>query len=94
MRNFKIKVTPEQSEILQKLLFIAGYKWCDGTTDVLYTEVPYLFFDDDNHINQVLRKSNSENRFNEINHDEITFEEFINEIEIELNGKLQNTCNT
>ena len=88
MRNFKIKVTPEQSEILQKLLFIAGYKWGDDTTDVLYTEVPYLFFDNDDHINQVLRKSNSVNRFNEINYDEITFDEFVYEIEQELNGKL------
>ena len=88
MRNFKIKVTTEQSEVIQKLLFLTGYKWIDNSKEVLFTEVPYLFFDDDKYINQVLTKSNSENRFNEVNHDEITFDEFVYEIEQELNGKL------
>ena len=94
MKDFKIKVTPEQSEVLQKLLFIAGYTWADDTTEIISTISPYLFFDNDDHINQVLRKSNTVNRFNEINYDEITFDEFINEIEQELNEKFQNKSNS
>ena len=90
MRNFKIKVTPKESEVIQKLLFLAGYTWGDDSTEIMPTISPYLFFDNDNHNYQVLTKTNSENRFNEINHYEITFEQFITEIEIELNMKFQN----
>ena len=42
MRNFKIKVTPKESEVIQKLLFLTGYSWCDGTTEVYRTGVRVL----------------------------------------------------
>ena len=95
MRNFKIKVTTEQSEVIQKLLFLAGYTWRNDSKVVFFTEDPYLFFDDDNnHIIQVLTYSKNECTFINNPNPEITFEEFINEIEIELIEKFQNTCNT
>ena len=91
MRNFKINVIPEQSEVVQKLLFLAGYTWRNDSKVVFFTEDPYLFFDDDNnHIIQVLTYSKNECTFINNQNPEITFEEFINEIEIELNEKFQN----
>ena len=44
MENFKIHVTPEQSEVIQKLLFLAGYSW-DFEQRVQYLDKTYLFID-------------------------------------------------
>lgn len=43
-QNFKIQVTPEQSEILQKYMFGLGYKWGDNKQSVNHTAFEYLFF--------------------------------------------------
>jgi hypothetical protein len=90
MKNFKILVTPKESEVLQKLLFIAGYKWCDGTTDVFISNECLLFDDlDETHGHKTLSVC-SISQYDLFPNYEITFEEFINEIELELNEKFQN----
>jgi hypothetical protein len=91
MRNFKIKVTPKESEVVQKLLFLAGYKWFSGgPTEIKSTNSPYLFFDNSDvpYMTQNLTYSNNKYTFINDNNPEITFEEFITEIE--LNEKFQN----
>ena len=83
MRDFKIIVTPEESEVIQKLLFLAGYTWSNNIKEVLYTEDPYLFF----HYYKSKQKLFSSERvftYEISSYDEITFKEFITEIEIEL----------
>ena len=82
MRNFKIKVTPKESEVVQKLLFLAGYKWFSGDKNIKFTDSKYLFFDCDH-----ITTSSLDTTFINDNNPEITFEEFITEIEIELNEK-------
>ena len=87
MRNFKIKVTPEQSEVLQKLLFLLDFKW-GYEQRVQYLDKTNLFIDCDF---KKIRISNDDmDFFNTHKYRELTFEEFINEIEIELNEKFQN----
>ena len=87
MRNFKIKVNPEQSEVIQKLLFIAGYSWSGfyNLHTVQFKYSRYLFLDYGR-----LCQSNDENTYVTANNIEITFDEFITELEIELNEKFQN----
>ncbi|MBP6538747.1 MAG: hypothetical protein KA234_00320 [Saprospiraceae bacterium] len=41
--TFKIKVTPEQSEALQKHLFSSGVSWASGHKEVRYITSPFLF---------------------------------------------------
>ena len=85
MNPFKIKIIKEQSEVIQKLLFVLGYTWCDGTTEVyhpVYEGLDYLYFDE----YQQLSLGNIDYG----DEPEITFDEFINEIELELNEKFQN----
>ena len=83
MRNFKIKVTPEQSEVIQKLLFIAGYTWWNGNTDVFISphDSSFLYIYDTKKIRYGINNEIFLNHHNI----EVTFDEFINEIEIELN---------
>ena len=83
MRNFKIKVTPEESEVVQKLLFLAGYSWFSGDKIIKFTDRKYLFFDCGD-ITTISLYTN----YIQDNNTEITFEEFITEIEIELNEKI------
>lgn len=42
MLDFKVKVTPEQSRIVQETLFKLGYKWFSGATIVKHTRKPVL----------------------------------------------------
>ena len=42
-KKFKIKVTPEQSEALQKHLFSLGYTWANGVPIVESTESRFLY---------------------------------------------------
>ena len=93
MRDFKIEVTPEQSEVIQKLLFLTGYSWCSNDTNVQFIEKPFLFF----HYyigEQKLFFTECVFTYEASSYDEITFDEFINEIEIELNEKFQNKSYT
>ena len=41
---FKMRVNPEESAEVQKVLFANGYTWADGDTQVLFTEEPFLDF--------------------------------------------------
>lgn len=42
-KTFKIKVTPEQSEALQKHLFSKGWRWMSGLPVVGFADVPFLY---------------------------------------------------
>ena len=90
MKNFKIIVTPEQSEVLQKLLFILGYEWWDGTTDVFISNKCLLFDDSNDTPGHKTLSVCSISDYDLKPNYEITFDEFITEIEIELNEKFQN----
>lgn len=47
-KSGKIKVTPEESRIVQKRLFKEGYRWRDTETlEAIHTDAPFLFWDDD-----------------------------------------------
>ena len=83
MRNFKIEVTPKESEVVQKLLFLAGYKWSSGDKNIKFTDRKYLFFD----CGHITTSSYFGSNFINNQNPEITFDEFITEIEIELNEK-------
>ena len=43
MLSFKMKVTPEQSATVQKILFKNGYQWVSGDVKIMYTDSPYLY---------------------------------------------------
>lgn len=46
-KNYKMRVTPEQSEKIQKICFEQGYKW-KGVVDVVTLDVAfYIFLDSD-----------------------------------------------
>lgn len=71
VKPFKIRVTPEQSEIVQKELFGRGYSWyMIISKEISNQKEPFLFFED------FLTCSNNENRFNDRRLQEITFNEF------------------
>jgi hypothetical protein len=43
--NYKIRIkSPEHSKMVQEHLFSLGYRWADGVTSVMYTEVSFLIF--------------------------------------------------
>ena len=42
-KTFKMKVTPEQSEVVQKHLFSKGVAWASGHKEVRYITNPFLF---------------------------------------------------
>jgi hypothetical protein len=89
MNPFKIKIIKEQSEVIQKLLFLTGYSWCDGTTEVYHPideSLDYLYFDDNKRLSLGDVDSGDE--------PEISFDNIINEIEQELNEKFQNRSNS
>ena len=89
MRKFKIEVTIEESEVIQKLLFLAGYKWLNGQTLIMNTNFHYLYFS-----GKYLTCGYIGSNFINNQNPEITLEEFITEIELELNEKFQNKCYT
>ena len=43
--KYGVKVNPEESRKLQEYLFTQGYKWINGSTKVLHTDIAYLFID-------------------------------------------------
>ena len=46
--NIKLRVTPEQSEAVQKICFANGINWAAGNcNEVRYTKAEYLFIDSD-----------------------------------------------
>lgn len=81
MRNFKIKVNPEQSDVIQKLLFLTGYTWKNGSKKVCLTNQEFLFFSDWSDVKEITFTHSEEYFYND-KLPEITFDEFINEIEL------------
>ena len=81
MKDFRIKVTPKESELVQELLFLCGYSWRDGDRNVTLTIMPYLELEDNN-----LYYSNSESPYKN-DRSLTTFDEFLDMIEIELEKK-------
>lgn len=45
LKNTKVKVTPDQSRLVQEIVFKAGIHWIGNDTKVRYTNEPYLLFD-------------------------------------------------
>lgn len=43
MIDFKIQVTPEQSKIVQEILFGYGIYWVSRTRSIICLDAPYLF---------------------------------------------------
>ena len=43
--NIKLKVTPEQSEAVQKICFANGVEWSSGENKISYTVAEYLFIE-------------------------------------------------
>ena len=83
-KDFKIKVTSVQSELLQKLLFILGYEWPDSKKNISHLDKSFLYVYD----TKKIRNGINSEQFLRHDNRELTFDEFINEIEQELNGKL------
>ena len=70
---FKMRVNPEESAEVQKVLFANGYTWADGDTQVLFTEEPFLDF-----IYGVLTFNTDNIEFELRKHiPELTYEEFM-----------------
>ncbi len=72
MESFKIKVTPEQSKIVQEEMFKREYQWFVYNTCVSFTNRPFIFF----HSNGRIYHSNSQDLFVADELPELTFEEF------------------
>lgn len=69
---FKIKVTPEQSKIVQEVLFKNGYAWKDRTIYMHDTKVPYLYLDN----NGMITYGYNTTVFYRHQESELTFEQF------------------
>ncbi|MGD9679446.1 MAG: hypothetical protein AB7V16_13985, partial [Vulcanibacillus sp.] len=73
IKPFKMKVTPEQSRIVQQTLFSNNYTWFSGDTTIKNLSSPYLYFYED-----TLRQTEDfqESFFIEHELPELTFQEF------------------
>ena len=71
MENFKIKVTPEQSRVVQETVFKNGGEWYNRCSGVLSLDSQFLFLTDG-----TITHSQHDNTFNNHQNPEITFEEF------------------
>ena len=67
--NFKMRVTPEQSRIVQQTLFNNGYKWRDGSTKVVLEQKTVLVLEN-------CIKWTDEESFEGKDLPELTFQEF------------------
>jgi len=72
IENFKMKVTPEQSKVVQEVLFKNGYKWRNGVENLSYIDKDFLIFDKED---CGIGWSN-DHHFNNCTITECTFEEF------------------
>lgn len=74
--KFKIKVTPAQSEAVQKQVFSQGATWRTMDTNVRYKESPYLFLDYDAILTHGIGETDS--YFANRPHPEIKFADYFN----------------
>lgn len=72
LANAKVYVAGKSKEIQEKL-FSIGYKWNEGDTDVIFTECPFLYIDNNHHISYGCDMC----VFTEHEHREITAEEIL-----------------
>ena len=72
IKDFKMVVTPGQSEIVQEFLFKNGYYWRSKVTNIQYTNLEYLFFSNKRGISVGRQQED----FNEKPFTELTFEQF------------------
>jgi len=78
LEDFYIHVTPEESEIVQQLLFKCGFFWTgEFRPEVMLTEQPILVL-----INDIIYFSRGNNM--DLERRTITLEELLNEIESKL----------
>lgn len=78
VERFKMKVTPKQSEIVQKRLFELGYCWLSGDKIVCNLQANYLYFGGFDGILALEYSYDYENSFIKSSLDELTFEQFKN----------------
>ena len=72
--NFKMAVTPEQSRIVQEVLFKNGCRWADGSNKIACVKAPYLKLDSTSALG--LYYCILEEDFRNFQMQELTFEEF------------------
>ena len=73
LANTKVYVGGKSKEIQEKL-FSFGYEWNEGDTDVIFTECPFLYIDNNHHISYGSDMCVfSEHKFREISFEEILF---------------------
>ena len=72
LANTKVYVAGKSKEILEKL-FTLGYEWKEGGTDVIFTEYPFLYIDNNHHISY----GSDMCVFSEHEYREISFEEIL-----------------
>lgn len=75
--RIKMRVTPEQSEIVQKLCFARGITWSYAGKSVINTEYKYLFIED------TLFVCSDEDMFYEIEYTEVNTAYFISALQAE-----------
>jgi len=68
---FKIKVTPEQSRIVQEVLFANGIRWCGSACSVTHTDKRYLLM-----IDNLIGWCELDSYYSEDGISELTFEQF------------------
>jgi len=69
IKEFKMRVNPEQSRKVQEVLFKNGYSWNAGQTEVINTESKFLYFID----GSLFHGKFKQNYWNRLN-TELTFE--------------------
>lgn len=73
IQNFKMRVTPEQSRIVQQMLFNNGCQWESGSKKVINTDKPFLYLEDES---IQFDQTYSGAFYNNYNLPELTFQEF------------------
>ena len=75
LEPFKIRVTPEESRVVQEVLFENGYEWGLNGRNVVNTEQPFLLIDMDDDLICYM-KDGCDNQFCNLREPEITFSQF------------------
>jgi len=76
MAHLKLKVTPSQSEFIQKFWFSKGYSWSSNDTEVSNTNKPFLYVNS----RGTIQYSDSENAFNSDSGEETVAHTYIEDI--------------
>ena len=89
MKNYKIRVTPDTSPSVQKLLFSLGYDWASNSKQVKHTNYEYIYIKCDT----IMVTMYSE-IYGDSEAQEITISQLYNLSNQGTIYELQNTCNT